>query len=162
MNSKASREPGLANIEHLNIVVYTTTSLLEALRQCDLARYPALRSLSIEIVYDTVDSSRVVDVWRSILAVLRSIPATTALEHLTLTSPVPLAALCSGWSRSALVAVLQQPLYSIDHCLVRIVDRAPLEHVTVVPPQGETFFSSNWARVRSFFRALYDYDMLRY
>ncbi|GJE92502.1 hypothetical protein PsYK624_086560 [Phanerochaete sordida] len=146
----------------LHIIVYSGTPHAAALRHVDLARNRTLRALKIEVVYDTLDGSRIIDVWRSILAVLRSITEATALECLTLTSPVPLASLRAGWSRSALVAALRQPLYSIDHCLVGIVDSAPVEYVVVVAPQGETFLSTDWARARSLLPALYDYGMLRH
>ncbi|GJE92601.1 hypothetical protein PsYK624_087560 [Phanerochaete sordida] len=161
-NSKALQEADVNHIQRVDIVVYASTPLLEVLHRFTLASYTNMRSLSVEVVYDTNDSSHIVDVWRNILPVLRSIHDTAQLEHLTLTSPVPLATLRSGWSGSTTVAGLQQPLYSIDHALVRLVDRAPLEHVIVVPPQGETFLSTDWARARSFFPALFDYDMLRY
>ncbi|GJE90387.1 hypothetical protein PsYK624_065180 [Phanerochaete sordida] len=161
VNSGAMQEL-LDAARHLHIVVHASTPLFDDLRRFDIARHRALRTLKAIVVYDTADSPCIVRVWRSILAMFRSMPDTAALEDLTLTSPVPLASLRSGWSRSILVAGLRQPLYSIDHLLVRAVDRTVLDHITLVPPPGETFISVDWARARSFFPALYDYGMLHH
>ncbi|GJE92507.1 hypothetical protein PsYK624_086610 [Phanerochaete sordida] len=157
----ALQEP-IDTTSDLHIVVYGSTPFLAALRRLDLSRNLALRSLGVEVVYDTLDNSRVVDVWSGILPVLRSIPEATALERVSLTSPVSLASLRGGWSRFVLVAGLAQLLYSIDHCLVRVVDRAPLDHINILPPSGELFLSMDWVRTKTLFPALYDYGMLRY
>ncbi|EKM60562.1 uncharacterized protein PHACADRAFT_246583 [Phanerochaete carnosa HHB-10118-sp] len=125
----------------------------------DLSRFPALRSLTFYVVFDTLDSTCVVRAWTGILAAVRTIPRISHLEHFTLCSPASQAIMRSG---SALFHALEQPLYSLDRCLAALVDRAPLRVVTLVPPQGEEFISSDWIRARSFFSALWDYDMLAF
>ncbi|EKM60557.1 uncharacterized protein PHACADRAFT_189680 [Phanerochaete carnosa HHB-10118-sp] len=126
----------------------------------NLSQFPALRFLTFEVVFNTLDNTHIIHIWTSILAVIRSIPKTAFLEHITLSSPVPHTILCSVWSRSTLVQALERLLYSVDRCFVRLIDRAQLRAVTLVPPSGEEFIEDNWVHIRSFFPALWDYVSL--
>ncbi|GJE91964.1 hypothetical protein PsYK624_081160 [Phanerochaete sordida] len=64
----------------------------------NLSQIPAMSlcPLTVTVVYDTVCTDSIVDVWTAILAVLRSVPEATLLARVTLTSLVPLAVLRSS------------------------------------------------------------------
>lgn len=66
------------------------------------------------------------------------------------------------WAQSALVVALERPLYSVDRCLVGLVEHSGgrMRAITVIAPEGQVFLEMDKARFGAFFRALQDYDML--
>ena len=135
---------------------------MASLRDFNLALFPSLRTLVIDVVPENAGDAQLVIVWNGILAILRSIPPATQIQHLRLSSPVWQSVIHSGWAQSTLVRALQRPLYSVDRCLAFLVDRAPLQVITLVPPPGERFSSVEWVRVESLFEALRSYGMLEH
>ena len=89
----------------------------------DLSQIPGLRNLKINVVYDSLDERRTVNIWKGVRGIVRSIPATIRLARLELTSPVPQAVLRAGWI-SPMVVALQRPMYSVDAALVGLVEQA--------------------------------------
>ncbi|EKM60563.1 uncharacterized protein PHACADRAFT_179805 [Phanerochaete carnosa HHB-10118-sp] len=171
----------LEDLEHLQITIHTSSRTcsashlavlplslrvflahLTSMNRLGLSYFPLLRSLTFHIVFDTINDACVIHAWAGTFTVVCTIPEASQLEHLTLSSPVPRAIMRSAWSSSTLVRALERPPYSLDRCLVALVDRAPLRVITLVAPQGEQFMSSDWVRARSFFRALWDYGMLEF
>ncbi|GJE91961.1 hypothetical protein PsYK624_081130 [Phanerochaete sordida] len=153
---------GLADVTHLVINIHCSSAHLAPLHRLSLSRLTSLHTLSIQVQYDTDVNDRIITVWRGILAVLQSLPEATRIANVSITSPVPHRVLRVGWASSTLVRDLAQPLYSMDHCLVALVDRAPLQEIVLVAPADEYFTSTERTRVRAFFPALSDYGLLRF
>ncbi|GJE91983.1 hypothetical protein PsYK624_081360 [Phanerochaete sordida] len=155
---------GLENATYLDLTLHTGAPDIAGVARLDLARMPGVRTLKINVAYETQDDNRgVLDVWKSILALVRSIPDTLPLCRLVLCSPVTREMLRSGWARAPFGHALGRVTWNIDARLVRLVDgTAPVDTVVLVPPRGENFTADEWHRTTSLFPALRDYGMLEF
>ncbi|GJE91977.1 hypothetical protein PsYK624_081290 [Phanerochaete sordida] len=157
---------GLVNATHLEIVLHTGAPDVIGTTRLNLAHIMTLRSLKINIVYDSQaeEGSRgVIEVWKAVLAILRSIPATTQMRRLELCSPLPRAALRSGWSRSPFVRVVARTMWNVDACLFGLMaGAAPVDCVKLLPPHGERFATDDWCRAAGLFPSLSAGGMLEF